>query len=116
VPLRFPEPVVADGALHTSVLFIDAFGNCRLAGQPADLASLSDRQRQRLEAGERFTVRIGESSLMIPWQRTFGAVAQGELLLYEDADYAGLAIGVNQGSAADRLTLAYDAPIVIEPA
>jgi hypothetical protein len=116
VPLRFPEPVVADGALHTSVLFIDAFGNCRLAGQPADLASLSDRQRQRPEAGERFTVRIGETSLNVPWQPTFGAVAPGELLLYEDADYAGLAIGVNQASAADRLALAHDAPIVIEPA
>jgi hypothetical protein len=43
-------------------------------------------------------------------------VAPGELLLYEDADYAGLAIGVNQGSAADRLGLVHDAPIVIDPA
>jgi hypothetical protein len=116
VPLRFPEPAVANGALHTSVLFIDAFGNCRLAGQPADLASLSDRQRQRPEAGESFTVRIGETSRNVPWQPTFGAVGPGELLLYEDADYAGLAIGVNQGSAAERLALAHDAPIVIEPA
>ena len=112
VPLRFPEPVVADGALHTSVLFIDAFGNCRLAGQPADLASL----RQRLHPDDRFSVRIGESSLDVPWQPTFGAVAPGELLLYEDADYAGLAIGVNQGSAAARLGLVHDAPVVIEPA
>jgi hypothetical protein len=112
VSLRFPDVAVADRALHTSVLFIDAFGNCRLAGQPADLASL----RQRLHPGDRFTVRIGGSSLDVPWQPTFGAVAPGELLLYEDADYAGLAIGVNQGSAADRLALVHDAPIVIEPA
>ena len=118
VPLHFPEAAVADGALHTSVLFIDAFGNCRLAGQPADLASLPPRQHQRPrpEAGDRFRVRIGETSLNVPWQPTFGAVAPGELLLYEDADYAGLAIGVNHGSAADRLGLVHDAPIVIDPA
>jgi hypothetical protein len=116
VPLRFPEPVVANGALHTSVLFIDAFGNCRLAGQPSDLANLRHGERHRPDPGERFAVRIGETSLNVPWQPTFGAVAHGELLLYEDADYAGLAIGVNQGSAAERLALAHDAPIVIEPA
>jgi len=114
VPLHFPQPVMADGALSTTVLFIDAFGNCRLAGQPTDLASLI--QRERPEAGDRFTIRIGESSLEVPWQPTFGAVPPGELLLYEDADYAGLAIGVNQGSAAARLGLVHDAPIVIEPA
>ncbi len=112
VPMAFPEPTVADGALRTSVLFVDSFGNCRLAGQPDDLAKL----RGRLQPGDRFGVRIGSEAVEVPWQATFGAVGIGELLLYEDADYAGLGIGVNQGSAVERLGLAQDAAVVIEPA
>jgi hypothetical protein len=111
VPLAFPEPRVTGSTLHTSVLFIDAFGNCRLAGQLEDLALL----RGRLEPGDAFTVRIGDQRHTVPWHTTFGAVATGDLLLYDDADYAGLGIGVNRGSAAERLGLAHDAPVVIEP-
>jgi S-adenosylmethionine hydrolase len=112
VPLQMPSPTTSDGALRTSVLFVDSFGNCRLAGQPEDLAGL----RGRLEPGDRFRVRIGSEAIEVPWQATFGAVAVGELLLYEDADYAGLGIGVNQGSAAERLSLAHDTTVTIEPA
>lgn len=36
VDLRLPEPVVVDAGLETAVLFIDSFGNVRLAGQPED--------------------------------------------------------------------------------
>ena len=112
VPLAFPEPRTRDAGLDTGVLFIDSFGNCRLAGDPADLAAL----RGRLEPGDRFTVRIGADVVAVEWHPTFGAVSAGELLLYEDADYAGLAIGVNQGSAAERLGVASDTPVRIEPA
>jgi S-adenosylmethionine hydrolase len=113
MPLEFPEPVVRDGILKTSVLFVDAFGNCRLAGQPSDLAAL----RGHLEPGDAFRVVIGPGErIVVPWQATFGAVAVGEPLLYEDADYAGLAIGVNQGSAAERLGLSHDSALTIEPA
>jgi S-adenosylmethionine hydrolase len=113
VPLSIPDATVREGVLATSVLFVDSFGNCRLAGQPGDLASLRDR----LEPGDRFRVRIGENAMIeAPWQSTFGAVAVGEPLLYEDADYAGLGIGVNQGSAASRLGLAHDTIVIIEPA
>jgi hypothetical protein len=112
VRIRFPEATVRDGGLETSVLFIDAFGNCRLAGEPADLAALPGG----LTPGDRFTVRIGQAAVEMPWQTTFGAVESGDALLYEDADYAGLAIGVNQGSAAERLGLAHDTPVRIEPA
>jgi S-adenosylmethionine hydrolase len=111
VPLAFPDPVVRAGGLHTSVLFVDAFGNCRLAGQPADLAALHGQ----LETGDRFQVRVGDGSAVeMPWQATFGDVPLGEPLLYDDADYAGLAIGVNQGSAAERLGLAPDVAVTIE--
>jgi S-adenosylmethionine hydrolase len=113
VPLAFPGPTVREGALATSVLYVDAFGNCRLAGQPEDLAGL----RGALAPGDRFRVRIGSAEpLVVPWQTTFGAVAVGEPLLYDDADYAGLGIGVNQGPAADRLSLSHDTSLTIEPA
>ena len=111
VPLTFPEAGMDGGRLETSVLFIDTFGNCRLAGQPEDLATL----RGRLEPGDAFTVRVGASRSIVTWQDTFGAVPVGDLLLYDDADYAGLGIGVNQGSAAERLRLTYETPVTIEP-
>lgn len=112
VPLAFPRATSHRGRLDTSVIFIDSFGNCRLAGLHSDLAAL----RGRLEPGDAFIVRVHGIAVAVSWQPTFGGVAAGELLLYEDADYAGLAIGVNQGSAAERLGLTRDAPIRIQPA
>lgn len=113
VRLPFPEPSIRNGRLETSVLFVDSFGNCRLAAQPADLAALRAGQ---LEPGDRFVVRIGDRAVLeMPWQTTFGSVAVGDALLYDDADYAGLAIGINQGSAAERLGLAHDTAVAIEP-
>lgn len=112
VRLAFPTPRVADGALRTSVLFVDTFGNCRLAAQPDDLAGL----RGRLEPGDPFVLGVGAARHPVTWQATFGAVDHGVPLLYEDADYAGLGVAVNQGSAAERLGLAIDTDVVIEPA
>jgi S-adenosylmethionine hydrolase len=112
VPLRIPGAHARRGGLDTSVLFVDSFGNCRLAGQPGDLSAI----RNRLEPGDRFSVRIGPTHHEVAWQHTFGAVSPGEAVLYEDADYSGLAIGINQGHAAERLGLANDTPLRIEPA
>jgi S-adenosylmethionine hydrolase len=110
--VAFAEAQARAGGLDSSVLFVDTFGNCRLAGQPEDLAAL---RGGRLEPGDRFVVRAGSQAPAVAWQPTFGMAAPGELLLYEDADLAGLGIAVNQGSAADRLGLANDATIRIEP-
>jgi S-adenosylmethionine hydrolase len=113
VDLRLPEPVVADGALDTSVLFIDSFGNARLAGQPEDLAQAAGGE---LVAGRSFRVTggsIGAEGVAVPWHATFGDVAPGDPLLYEDADYGGLGISVNQASASDRFGLVIDSPVRI---
>ena len=112
VRIEFPEPTAHDGRLETSVLFVDAFGNVRIAGQPSDLGHL----RGRLAPGDRFAVTAAGRRTELPFHPTFGAVGPGELLLYEDADYAGLAIGLNQGSAAERLGLSNDVRVVLEPA
>ena len=113
VPLAFPEVRVRAGGLDSSVLFVDTFGNCRLTGQPDDLAGLRGGS---LKPGDRFQVRVGTESHEVPWQTTFGAVSVNELLLYEDADYAGLGIAVYRGSAAARLGLTPETPVRIEPA
>jgi len=116
VDLRLPEPVARSGGLDTAVLFIDSFGNVRLAGQPEDLAALVNGP---LEPGRRFrisAVAIGAGGLEVTWQSTFGEVAPAASLLYDDADYGGLALAVNQGSAAERYGLEIDTPVRIEPA
>ena len=110
--LRFPEASARDGGLDTAVLLIDRYGNVRLAGQPADLAAVAGS----LETGRTFRVTAGERQLDVPWHTTFGEVEPGTTLLYADADYGGLGIAVNQASAAERLGLAIDTPVRIEPA
>ncbi|HSL75709.1 MAG TPA: SAM-dependent chlorinase/fluorinase, partial [Candidatus Limnocylindrales bacterium] len=114
VDLTLPEARVGDGVLETAVVLIDSFGNARLAGQPADLARSAGGE---LAAGRRFRVRGGsipEGGSEVAWHSAFGEVAAGEPLLYEDADYGGLGISVNQASAAERFGLAIDTPLRIE--
>jgi S-adenosylmethionine hydrolase len=111
--LEFPTASVRDEALETAVLFIDTFGNCRLAGDEADLAALLGGA---LEDGRSFRVLCGATAETVPFQRTFGRVGEGAPLLYRDADYGGLGLAINQGSAAERFGLALDSPVRIEPA
>jgi S-adenosyl-L-methionine hydrolase (adenosine-forming) len=114
VELRLPEPRITDGRLETAVVLVDSFGNARLAGQPADLAEAAGRE---LAAGQPFRVTGGTTptgGVVVSWHRTFGEVASGEPLLYEDADYGGLGISINQASAAERFGLAIDTPLHIE--
>jgi S-adenosylmethionine hydrolase len=112
VRIEFPEPRAASGGLDTSVLFIDAFGNCRLAGDHADL----ERACGPTAPGRQMRVQVADRSWVVTWQATFGGVPRGEPLLYEDADYAGLALAINSGSAADAFGLSLDVPIRVEPA
>jgi S-adenosylmethionine hydrolase len=112
VDLRMPEAAARDGGLDTAVLMIDRFGNARLAGQPADLEAAAGP----LSPGRRFRVTVGERQDTVPWHATFGDVEPGAALLYDDADYAGLALAVNRASAAERFGLDLDTPVRIEPA
>jgi S-adenosylmethionine hydrolase len=116
--LDLPNATPRDGGLDTSVLLIDAFGNCRLAGETSDLVTaFGDMERGRqfdlvLPArGAHLAERVP-----IAWVATFGDVPVGSPLLFEDADYAGPALAVNQGSAAEQLGLDLDTPVRIEPA
>lgn len=112
VDLRFPDAVARDGGLDTAVLFIDSFGNARIAGRPDDLAAIAGP----MLPGHRFRVTVRGESTELPWEPTFGAVPPGDALLYDDADYDGLAIAVNQGSAVERFGLELDTAVRVEPA
>ena len=110
--MRLPGATPRDGGLDTGVLLIDRFGNARLAGLPIDLAAVAGP----LIAARRFRVSVGGRQEIVPWHATFGDVEAGTALLYEDADYGGLGIAVNRGSAAERFGLAIDTLVRIEPA
>jgi S-adenosylmethionine hydrolase len=116
--LEMPMATPRDGGLDTSVLLIDAFGNCRLAGETSDLVTAFGE----MEDGRWFDLVLPErgkhppTRVRVPWVATFGNVAPGSPLLFEDADYAGPALAVNLGSAAEELGLDLDTPVRLEPA
>lgn len=116
--LELPIATPRDGGLDTSVLLIDAFGNCRLAGETSDLVTAFGE----MERGRRFEMILPArgthppTRVPLPWVATFGEVPIGSPLLFEDADYAGPALAVNQGSAAEEFGLDLDAPVRLEPA
>jgi S-adenosylmethionine hydrolase len=116
--LELPIATPRDGGLDTSVLLIDAFGNCRLAGETSDLVTAFGE----MEPGRSFDLVLpargdhAATRVSVPWVATFGDVPVGSPLLFEDADYAGPALAVNLGSAADVLGLELDTPVRLEPA
>ncbi|HEV8516606.1 MAG TPA: SAM-dependent chlorinase/fluorinase [Candidatus Limnocylindrales bacterium] len=103
VVLDWPEPEVKAGELSTAVIYVDTFGNAKLAGEAGDLlAALGP-----LEFGDPLVVHVVGSrkgSAGAPWAMTFGDVEPGALLLYEDS-YGRLCLATNQGSAAKDLRL-----------
>jgi S-adenosylmethionine hydrolase len=117
VPLEFPAPVARDGGLDTAVLFVDSFGNFRLAGVPADLEAAVGP----LTPGRPFVVELaahdGRPAVAeaMPWCRTFGERPAGAPLLYENS-FGQLAVADNQGNAAARLGVDPDRPARIRPA
>jgi hypothetical protein len=116
VDLVIPSPSVRDGGLDTSVVYVDSFGNARLAGEASDLEAAVGT----LEPGRDLVLRIagdGDASaleLAATWARTFGEVPAGSTLLYEDS-FGRLALADNQGDIARRVGLRRDRPLRIEP-
>lgn len=114
VDLRFPGAVVRGGALETVVVYVDSFGNLRLAGEPTDL----HRALGTLEPGQRLAVEIagaggGRATLdAATFQPTFGHVAVGDPLVYVDSS-GRLAYADNQGNAAARLGAEADRGVTI---
>lgn len=120
VRLDLPEPEVQSGRLATGVVYVDSFGNLRLAGGVTDL----DAALGKVEPGTGLIVdysaarggfnalaasatgaaaaRRGDRWERVTWRRTFGEASPGDLLAYEDSS-GNLAIAVSNGDASARL-------------
>jgi hypothetical protein len=117
VSLRFPDPTIAPGVLDTSVVYVDSFGNLRLAGDTRDLAAAIGPLTPGRALAVTFAATAGSPEVheIVPWSATFGQVPAGRPLLYEDS-FGRLAYADNQGDVARRLGLDVDRPVRIEPA
>lgn len=114
VKLETSAAEVGDGWLRTEVIYVDSFGNLRLAGGAQELVQalgdFSGEHRMRFEiAGSPGGGATGEEAR---FASTFGAVATGEPLLYIDSS-GHLALADNQGSIASRLGIATGARLRI---
>ena len=111
VDIDWPPVVVGDGVLETSVIYRDTFGNMKLAGVTADLLEALDG----LEHGDQVEISLEGARpkrRRVVWAPTFGEVAAGDYLLYEDS-YGRLCIAQNQGNAAQTLPLAEGAAVTV---
>jgi S-adenosylmethionine hydrolase len=102
-----PDPVVEAGQLRSSVVYVDTFGNAKLAGLRGDLEAAIGPvgSGDRLEMLDR----------TVPWRGTFGEAEPGDLLLYEDS-YGRICLARNQGDAAADLGLVEDREVTIRRA
>jgi len=106
VELEPLSAVVTTRALETAIVYVDSFGNLRLAGGRAELSTAVGT----LEQGSRLAVTFGGPGSKAlretaTWSTSFGQVAAGAALLYEDSS-GRLAFADNQGDAARRLGVA----------
>jgi S-adenosylmethionine hydrolase len=108
VPHQFPAPRRDGHALVAEVLYVDSFGNVRLSASPADLGESPDGGWFELSAGQGRRRRL-------PFVRTFGAVREGEPLIYEDSNGL-LALGINQGAASTEIGLTVGAAVRLSAA
>lgn len=108
--VSLPQPVrrIREGAAEGEVLTIDRFGNLQLS------LTVLDLDRLGIELGSPLTLTLGRRKVSVPYRETFGSVPPGELVAYVDS--AGcVAIAVNSGSAARRLTLPPGSHVHISP-
>lgn len=109
VALDIPPAAPIAGGVATSVIYVDTFGNCKLAGMRADLeAAVGPMVPGRVVQ----IVPEGAGAREMGWADTFGDVPAGRPILYVDS-YERLTIAVNQGNAAEALGLAQDQPLEI---
>ena len=112
VLLDWPEPEVYNGLLRTSVIYIDTFGNVKLSALGGHLLNAFGG----LRSGEPLWLRMEGGpeprDIQVPWATTFGVVAPGQALLYEDS-YGRLCLATNVGNAARELGIALDQPMTL---
>lgn len=110
------DPEIEDGALRSSIVYVDTFGNVKLAGLRTDLEAALGAVRP----GDvvELTLQPGDGphrTVRLPWVAAFGDVGPGSPLLYEDS-YGRLCLAENQGNVARRMGLVEDLAVRIRRA
>jgi hypothetical protein len=105
-----PAPQVGDGTLTLSVLYVDEFGSVILAGEDRHLRKAFGPIGYG--TGLVLTWDGGLNRVPLTYQETFGSVAVGEPLLFQDSS-GWLGVAVNQGSAADRFGIGAAATVTL---
>jgi S-adenosylmethionine hydrolase len=111
VALDLPRASATADRLETGVVYIDSFGNLRLAGGAADLREALGE----VAPGAGLVVELATGEVAAAFARTFGEVPAGTLLVYQDSSN-DLAIGESSGDAARRLGVTTGARIGIRRA
>lgn len=109
VEIQFSSAALIDGALRTSVLNIDAFGNVALDATASQLRALG------VELGGRVRVQGAVEEALAIHVRAFADVDLGQLLVYIDAR-GMVALAINSGSAAHALRLAQGGQLTLRAA
>jgi len=96
VALDVPQPVVTDGAVVATMLYVDSFGNIML--------NLGREQVERLgiESGARLELEVAGQRYFAVMARTFDDARPGDVILYEDS-YRNMSVAINRGNAAAML-------------
>jgi S-adenosylmethionine hydrolase len=114
VPSPIADAVIEPAGLRSSIVYVDTFGNIKLAGLRGDLEAAigpvqsGDRLELAFEAHGDKRAEVHE----LHWRATFGDADPGEVLLYEDS-YGRICLAENQGDAAARLGLVEDREVAI---
>jgi S-adenosyl-L-methionine hydrolase (adenosine-forming) len=106
VRLDLPEPIVVDGAIHATFLYVDSFGNIALNLDRDDVEALGILTGSRVElelSGERYYAVMA---------RTFADARPGDVILYEDS-YKNMSLAISRGNAARMLHASPGQPILI---
>jgi S-adenosyl-L-methionine hydrolase (adenosine-forming) len=118
VRLEWPAPTLVGERLRTAIVYVDTFGNVKLGALATDLAAACGGD---LAPGTPLVVSWSAGGAARPvtrrvrWAATFGQVAPGKALLYEDS-YGRLCLALNQASAAERLGLTEEQVLTIRRA
>ncbi|MEW6553477.1 MAG: SAM-dependent chlorinase/fluorinase [Actinomycetota bacterium] len=95
VPAPWGRAREGEGAVYATVVDVDRFGSLRLNAYPEQVRSLGYAE------GERVLLGVGEEEVEARLASTFGDIAAGGLLLFEDSSGV-MAVGVSGGSVAAR--------------
>lgn len=112
VRLEEPAPSMSPGAMQTVAVYVDSFGNVRLAGGRAELETMAPG----LSDGAAVVATLPDGTeLALTFVPSFGHAAAGSPVLYVDSA-GNLALAINRGDLAATHRLATGAPIRLRPA